>query len=479
MYPHDGQAAWHNLTLFFTRALLLLCFCWGLSPALQAQKGKSLTLEFSSNQNIFDLQHLSCDTNGLCVYYYSITDLTHTFHLLHYDLNFQLLHHDTYDIAENFVVEGASYSQDEAVILLQKRVKNKRSGEGYLFRYNFRKQQSDSLHIHGLPTNGILRMKCAPGLILFSSTTSNTKHNNLYFLTGNSTTAQGLSIPDARGYDIEDFNIDTATRRVVVGLKSTVNNKSLVWLCETDYERNPLFIPELPDSLQYRCESLRMTLLEDGHWMLAGTYENRANDITEGVYTLPYRDHEFDSLKHHPYSTSSILASNNSTYSHTGGTIVADGNRIAFITETLNPEYRDRPVYYYGVMTYEYSFYGYRYANADIFLFDSTGTEVWYYTFPYDDILSQQVNSYLQLSFIQDNILLYYVRGTDMVTMLTNTHDDILDSKRETSLFRNTGQYNDYSNVQLKRWHGDYYLLSGFKSNKSSGTYFIHKLWYR
>ncbi|MBO7445232.1 MAG: hypothetical protein J6T86_02350 [Bacteroidales bacterium] len=481
MYPNDGQAAPRSLTLFFALSLGLLCFLCLLPAPTQAQRGKPLMLEFPTNLYGDNIQHLACDTDGLCVFYSKDQEDSSFFHLLYYDRNFQLQHHLQYALSSELNLEAAAYGDKTIYFLFQNKIKKKRSDQGLLVRFDCAKRQTDSVSVNGLPSDGVHRMKASRSLILFSSI-SNGKRSNLYYLHAGSTLAIGLSIPDAISYEIEDFGLDTTRHHVLAALKSTPNNSTLIWLCETDYDRNIQHVTELPDTLQFRCESIRLALTDSGRWFLAGTYENLTNHVVEGVYTLPYHDGTFDSLRQHQYSAASIITNNNSPFLHTGGKIIPHGDRLAFITETVSPEYRDRPVYYYGVMTYEYSFTGYRYASSDVFVFDTTGQEEWYYNFHYEDILSQQVGSYLNLSFIGDHYLLYYTRGNELVTMLTNAQDEIIDSKRSSSLFPNSSTSYSYDGTILKPWYGDYFLLSGqkynAKSSRSNATYFIHKLWY-
>ncbi|MBO4488796.1 MAG: hypothetical protein J5741_03950 [Bacteroidales bacterium] len=482
MHHQNSQAAWGGLTSFLAPCLLLLCLAFSL-PA-EAQKGKPLVLDFPLDLYGEDLQHIPCDTLGLCVFHTLIHNDSCQFELLHYDCNLQQVGHIRLMTPLETTLEAACYGDGVLTVLFQNREKKRRSGHGVLLRYNCVQKKTDTLSIDGLAAGKVFSLERHPGLTLFTAARANNKGKDLYYLPEGSTHAQRLYIPDAIDYQIEDFGVDTVMHHVLAALRSTVNNQTLLWLCETDYDRNILFTAQLPDTLGHRCESLRMTLLDSSQWLLAGIYDSRANNVTMGVYTLPYHDMQFDSLSLHPYTTASIIAANNSQYYHTGGKIMRDTNGIVFITETLYPEYHDRPIYNYGIMTYEQSFYGYRYMSADVFIFQPDGSETWYYNFPYDNILSQQIGSYLNFSFLPDRYLLYYTRGNDLVTMLTNQNDDILDSKRTSNLFPTSASSPySYEGTQMKPWYGGYYLLSGKKmSTRSSlggSKYFIHKLWYR
>ncbi|MCR4964809.1 MAG: hypothetical protein K6A41_04055 [Bacteroidales bacterium] len=488
MSSNNGQTAKGSLTYFLIPILLFLLCGKSISPIF-AQKGRPLVLEFPLTIYGSNIQYIACDTLGLCVYYTITKEDICEFHLLHYDRNLQQSDHIKQTYPAEISIEAACYGDEEAVFILQNKIKKKKSSSGIILRYNCRHQKADTLTVDGLPAGDISQMKSTQELTIYSALSSNEKKSNLYYLARGSRRAEALQIPDATDYLVEDFAIDTIYRHIFVGLKSTLNNQAVIWLCETDYQSKPLFTSFLPDTLSYRCESLRMTQLDTGRWFLAGTYASRNQDITMGVYTLPFfetdnRSPRFDSLRFHPYSAVSVVAPNNSHYFHTNGRIVQDSSHVAFITETLTPEYHDRPVYNYGIMTYEYTFYGYRYSSADVYVFNHDGTERWYYNFAYDNILSQKISSYLNISLRPDQYLLYYTRGNSMVTMLTNAQDEILDSKETSNLFpQSTYSTYDYDGTRLKEWYGGYYLLSGYKrSTKSSqggSTFFIHKLWYR
>lgn len=483
MHLHNSQAAQSGLTSFLAPVLMLLLWA-ALSLPADAQRGRPLVLDFPLELYGEDLQHTPCDTFGLCVFHTLLKNDSCQFELLHYDRNLEQLGRARLIFAPDISLEAACYGDGELVILFQNKEKKRKTGNGIFLLYDCAKKTLDTLSVKGLAAGNVSRMAHSKELTLFSATRANNKHKDLYYLSKGATSALRLNIPDAIDYQIEDFGIDTAQRHVLAALRSTVNNQTMLWLCETNYQQDILFTTELPDTLGHRCESMRMALLDSSQWMLAGIYDSRANNVTMGVYTLPYHDMHFDSLSLHPYTTASIIAPNNGQYYHTGGKLSCDTNGIVFITETLYPEYHDRPVYNYGVMTYEQTFNGYRYMSADVFVFQPDGTETWYYNFPYDNILSQQIGSYLNFSFLQDNYLLYYTRGNELVTMLTNSNDEIIDSKRTSSLFPQTSNSTfTYTGTQMKPWYGGYYLLSGQKrSTRSSlggSKYFIHKLWYR
>ncbi|MBO7491240.1 MAG: hypothetical protein J6T59_02245 [Bacteroidales bacterium] len=483
MHLHNSQAAKSGLTSFLAPVLMLLLWA-ALSLPADAQRGKPLVLDFPLELYGEDLQHTPCDTFGLCVFHSSSKNDSCLFELFHYDCNLEQTGHTRLLFAPETYLEAACYGDGELVILFQYKEKKKKTGSGFFLIYDCSKKQVDTLSVDGLAAGSVSRMSHNKDLTLFSATRSNNKHKDLYYLGKGATHAQRLNIPDVVDYQIEDFGIDTSQRHVLAALRSTVNNQTMIWLCETDYRQNILFTSDLPDTLGHRCESLRMLPLDSSQWFLAGIYESRANNVTMGVYTLPYHDMQFDSLSLHPYTTASIVTPNNGQYFHTGGKLTCDTNGIVFITETLYPEYHDRPVYNYGVMTYEQTFNGYRYTSADVFVFQPDGTETWYYNFPYDNILSQQLGSYLNFSFLQDRYLLYYVRGNELVTMLTNSNDEIIDSKRTSSLFpASANSPFTYNGTQMKQWYGGYYLLSGqrrsSRSSLGSSKYFIHKLWYR
>jgi len=488
MSSNNGQTSYGGLT-YFLIPILLFILC-GTSPnPLSAQKGRPLVLDFPLSIYGNNIQYIACDTLGLCVYYTVEKSDSTEFHLLHYDRDLQQLNHISQTYPPDISIEAACYGDEETVLILQNKIKKKKSITGVLLRYNCRQKQSDTVTIVGLPTGDISQMRSTRELTLYSALSANKKQSNLYYLSRGDRYAHPLSIPEANDYFVEDFAIDTIFHHIFIGLKSSISGQDVVWLCETDYKRNPLFISELPDTLGYRCESLRMMQLDTGRWFLAGTFASRSQDVTMGVYTLPCfetdnRNPRFDSLRFHPYSAVSVVSPNNSHYYHTNGRIVRDSSRVAFITETMSPEYHDRPVYNYGIMTYEYTFYGYRYTSADVFVFNFDGTERWYYNFSYDNILSQNIGSYLNISLRPNQYLLYYTRGNSMVTMLTNDNDEILDSKETQNLFpESTYSPYNYEGTRLKEWYGGYYLLSGHKmSTKSSisgSTFFIHKLWYR
>ncbi len=469
-----------------TRLLLIAVILAWLLPAtsLQAQKGKPLAMEFSTDLYGDNITHMPCDSNGLCVFYLSGPEDSTSFNLLHFDRNFQQVHNLQFRIPIYQEMVSFTYDNNELVILFQEKIKKKKSELGTLLRYNCVSKVSDTLSVKGMPAGNIISIKSATPLLLFSAYSANNKQSNLYYLYQGDNFVHPLHIPDAIAYQVEDFGIDSAARHVLVALNSTLDNHPFIWLCETDYQQNILTLTELPDTLSYRCESLCMTHLNSCQWLLAGTYATRKNNATLGVYTLPYHMGTFDSLRLHPYAAISVVAPNNATYTHSPGKITRYGEQIAFITETFQPEYRDRPVYYYGVMTYEYSFYGYRYRNADVHVFNPDGTDAWYYNFPYDDILTQNTGTYLNIAFIRDMYLLYYTRSNNMTTMLTNANTDIIDSKRSSTIFPETpNSAISYDGTRITQWYGDYFLVSGYKRNtkssRASTTYFIQKLWYR
>lgn len=466
-----------RFTAFFLAfTLSLLCFAQGSLP---------LQLELPSSQYSTELKRLLCDTDGFCIFYpsYTSTDSI-TYHIKHYDTRFKETFSCTTPVPPDYEFSDADYLDGAVSAIFQKKNKKKYESEGLLIQYDCKTHYCKQAPLSQLPARQVRDFILTKGGSVFVADLDK-RQSNLYFLQTGTRHARPLQIDNAPIYTISDFHEDTTCHKYYVLLNTNPNtNENVLWLCETDLHGNPQYVIDLPDTGAVRFENARLAPADSGRLLIIGNYRSRVSNAT-GTFTLTYFDREFSTPQLFPAQDIQKSANTTSEISTLQSSIFHNNGKYAFVQEYYYPEYQYSTYYEYGVPTTEPVFIGYRFLWADVELFDSTGTQLWRYQFPYDNILLSNLTSHLKVRIGNENILFYYLIGQKLCTMLTNDQLQIIDPKRTTTLFANENKSEQLIyTTSLLPWYDNFFQLAGYrfkakKGKNSNPIYFINKLRYQ
>lgn len=471
----------------------LLLFLSLTIGSLWAQSNSPVRLEFPSSKYTTDLACVLCQQNGLCMVYPSwIVDSAYT-NIQHYDTNLNLLNEIHLPVSSNYVCVETAYDQETVYVLYQSKTKKKKENVGMLLLYNLGSHLYDTISIKQLPLTDISRLTAKDGNLFFTAPT-NKDNSNIYYIPKGDKFAHGLLIKDAPAYSIEDFILDTISRKAVVCLNTNGSTKdNVIWMCETTFEGEIIHYIDLPDTLDYRFQNARIIQTDTDAYLITGTYQQRRSGLgntATGIYSIIYGNGDFSVPNLYPYNP--IEAQSNRRRSidndfdellYLVGKIYADSGRYALVTEGFYPEYRYSTTYSYGVPTTEPVFVGYRFICGELILFDKYGNKIWDYRFPFN-MLMTNLTTHLRVAYPNNNILFYYMSGKDIVTMLIDKDFTVMDPIRPNSVLPTEGANSQsVTTTGLSRWYDNFYILSGYRfkntGKSKSPTFFLNKLKYQ
>ncbi len=470
--------------------LLLILLATG---TVWAQTNKPVRLEFPSEKYSTQQQRILCGKAGVCMVYPTFTTDSIRINIHHYNTNLELLNQNRLSLGIQYIYVAATYNDGKVYLLYQSQPKKKKEETGFLITYRLKDHRIDTLRINSLPNEEIRRLTVHDDNLVFISPIKK-NNSNLFFVGKSAAHARGLFVSEVPDYAVEDFVIDTFSNTTVACLNHASETKdNVIWLCKSTLEGNITHLIDLPDTGIYRFQNARIALMDPDKYLVTGTYQYRKSGLghtADGVYVTIYDHGKFSEPELYAYHPTDASASSTRSYEsdilYLPGRIYHDSTRYAFVTESFYPEYRYSTTYTYGVPTTEPIFMGYRFINAEVIVFDTTGQKMWEYSFPFDNMLVTNRTSHLRISLFSDKVLFYYLTGRDLVTMLTNNNLEIIDPIRSSALFPA-----DNKNVQtiytlsLTPWYDDFYLLSGYRfrntgnSKSKNPVYFINKLRYQ
>jgi hypothetical protein len=137
------------------------------------------------------------------------------------------------------------------------------------------------------------------------------------------------------------------------------------------------------------------------------------------------------------------------------------------------------------------SFAGYRYTHAVVIGFDKEGQKLWDNSFQIEDVLTYNLNQYVQADVIDDNVVLFYLYNNEIRTKIISG-SEVIEGKSFDSvkmMFAGDVAINSsYSNIGgLEKWYGHNFLAYGMqkiKNLKDSGVklnrrvFYINKIYY-
>lgn len=480
------------------KIFLCLLLIWLSTATLSGQNDKRVQLSFPSTQYSEPIAFTACDSNGICVLYQQQprkSDST-DWHLLYYDVDFNLLHQADFKLPSTQTRITSTYNNGNFVILYRNIVKRKNNLSGCLVHFNIHNKLLSLEAIDNLPDCNLSQVKICGDNLLFVCASNNETDNLCYYPFG-SHSINSLTIQDTPTYNIEDYLFDTVVQQVVVCLKtkSDSKNQNILWLCKTDLNGHLLFATDFPDTLNDRFQNTKIRQIGASEYIAFGTYQTRNNNsafyTSSGIYSIHFKNNQFDIPKTYPFENGKPpeeVIFSNCDIRYLIGNIIQHDDRFAIIIESYYPIYR----YSQSSMTYGETYMtrtlaGYCFMNAYVKTFDARGDLVSEYTFPFDNMHVESVNSHLTIYFLPNEILFYYMKGVSLISLLTDKNFNIIDPLRMTLLVDDTHDNSTatvyYTESRLLPWYDDNFIFAARRKSyytrhrsEESSTYYVNKL---
>jgi len=171
--------------------------------------------------------------------------------------------------------------------------------------------------------------------------------------------------------------------------------------------------------------------------------------------------------------------------------IIERDEEYLLVGEAYYPRY-SQPNYYGGFNTFGDNVYfdGYRYTHAVVFAFDKRGNRIWDNCFEINDVITFQLEQFVNVGPVNDKIVLMYEYDGKIQSKIIE-ESEVISGKTETELATNfdSDRIRDYEQYfgGLHYWYGDFFYVYGVQDirneflesgNQNRTVFYINKLSY-
>ncbi|MBO4655279.1 MAG: hypothetical protein J5644_07020 [Bacteroidales bacterium] len=479
----------------------LLFLVLTLPLLLRAQSDPPIRIELETAKDQNDYLFANAGEQGVYVFFESrmpSADST-AWAFVCYDTNLQKKFHFVIPMPAHTQYIAHARSDQYLYFLFQKNLPKKEPTATYLLTVDL---TAPRYHLRPLPEfthRQPVGLHAADGHLLIHATDS--RRDSIFFL--NPSNGSLFCIRDLFPYRAEFCTADTSHHRWLIGLRTNKNEKEEeLFLYEYNYLTGASQIYNFPSTPNLTYNSARAFLVNADTLLIAGTYNSLQNryssNLHSGVYTMLYHNHQIDSAKIFNYSNLKGKETENATLPNDlnlqliVGPTAHNDLQYTFITEVYYPEYDYNynyyDPYYSAGPTTSSTFAGYHFTHAYITTFNRSGDLVWDHYFPFNSLISMQLRNFLQVSYLDQDAIIYYPRNNRIHSTLVNQYDvleRISSINIETTNSREVVEYN--RGTEVMPWYRNYYLVAGYQNLKNKDkkirptryVFFINKLEYR
>jgi len=483
---------------FLLFSFLLFSFLLPLS----AQTDSPLRIELESAKDQQDYKCVSLAEQGVAVFYQSAVLSVDTMQwvFIHYDTN--LVRTNLYKIKLPNLCQylASDFSENKLYLFLQKPAFKKDTLKNYLLEWNLLTHTFQIYHLQNYQSPYLSSIKVADDYVFMIVDELKTK--SMIYYNYKTDAKQVAQFTDDEITSIESFGIDTLSRETYSCLFLRNKKETYAKLYITDYSgkiKRDVILPLYPDIVY---NSAKVTSTGKDSLLITGGYSNmkdkKNRSCYSGIYTLLYSKNKFSEIN--MYSFGALLDKEpdvktqylNESNLAMNGHISQSNGHIFYITDLFYPEYQytnpRRSYGYYGYYDYEpvtQIFAGFRFVNAYIFEFNTQGILLNEWYFPMPNVLTQSLYNLVDLyQDNQENTLMYYVYKNEIVSQFMNGQR-VLEAQSAISvdLAHRTDILEYSSNVSMRKWYGNNFLLSGYQYIKNAQrgkgkryVFFLNKL---
>jgi hypothetical protein len=465
-----------------------------------AQTDPPLRIELESAKDQQDYHFFQMAQQGVAVFYQSAILSVDTVQwvFIHYDTN--LVRTNIYKIKLPNLCQylAADFSNDKLYLFLQKPAYKKDTLKNYLLEWNLCTENFQLFDLQNYKSPYLSSIKVADDYLFMIIDAQKTK--SIIYYNYKTDTKQWLQFTEDEITSIESFGIDTIKKEThcCLFLKNKKNSRAELFI--TDYSGKMKGGAILPFHTDIVYNSAKVTVSGKDSLLVVGGYSNikdkKQTSCYSGVFTLLFSKNKFSEIN--TFSFGALLVKDSSVNKKylgepdlaMNGHIRRSNEHIFFITDQFYPEYyytnnsSYRGYGYYGYEPVTRAFAGFRFLNAYILEFNTQGTLLNEWYFPVTNVLTQSFYNLVDLYQDQeDNILIYYVYKNEIVSQFMNGQH-ILEAQTTipVELTAKTDLLEYSSNIAMRHWYDNHFLLSGYqyiKSQRGKGkryVFFLNKL---
>ena len=444
---------------------------------LFAQFDPPLRIELESAKDQQDYKFVPLSNHGVAVFYQSaILSLdTAQWVFIHYDTN--LVRTGIYKLKIPNLCQyiAADFSNDKLYLFLQKPAYKKDTLKNYLLEWNLKTKDFQLSELLNYRDPYLTSIKVADDYLFMIINEQKTK--SIIYYNYKTDIKHAIQFAEDEIISIESLGVDVESKKTYFNmfLKNKKGTRSELFV--TDYSgkiKERTIFPFYQDLIY---NSAKISLVGKDSLLICGGYsqvkDKKSNGSYTGIYTLLFVKNQFSEI--HTYPFGSLLEKesglNTKHFSDVNLTMNAHiaqiEEQVFVITELFYPEYQytTSSHRYYDYNPNSQVFSGFRFFNAYILEFDKQSLLVNEWFVPIKDVLTQSFYNLVNLySDKNGNTLFYYINKNEIISQFMNGKKVLAAQNAIPIELLNKTDFVEYSsNISMRRWYNNNFLLSGYQ----------------
>jgi len=491
-----------TFALFRFRTFLLFSFLLFSFRPLFAQIDPPIRIELESAKDQQDYKFVPLAKHGVSVFYQSaiLSIDTAQWVFIQYDTNLVKTNLHKIKLPNLCQYLAADFSNNKLYLFLQKPAYKKDTLRNYLLEWDLMTQDFQLFDLQNYKSPHLSSIKVADDYLFII--VNEQKAKSIIYYNYKTHVKQAIQFTEDEITDIESFCIDPVAKKTYFCM--FLKNKKGSWaeLFATDYSgkiKERVVFPFYADILY---NSAKIALIGKDSLLVVGGYSNvkdrKQKGCYSGIYTMEFTKNKFSDINIHSFGAllskdselniKHLEESNLTMNVH----ITQSNGHIFAVTELFYPEYQYttgtssyRGFGYYGYDPPTQVFAGFRFLNAYIFEFNTQGLLLNEWFFPIKNVLTQSFYNLVNLHQDKEgNTLFYYVYKNEIISQLMNGQHVIgAQTAIPVALTHKTDIVEYSSNISMRHWYGNNFLLSGYQYIKNTQrgkgkryVFFLNKL---
>jgi len=491
------------------RCLFLIVALFPLQILL-AQPNKPIRIEIPWNSSTEPFLVTPCAENGLVLFYATNQnpDKNHALWVFNfYDKNLQKVWTKEYPVNKSYKFQQSDYKDGILNLCFLNEGKSAGNDNLEVLRISLYQEGFDE-YFGKIDDKPELTQFKVFGNSAFIGLNAEKGENSLFVFDFQTNKMHTVDIDNQSDTRIEKIAFDTVARQANVLIKRTEKRKQLAFYNTYDLSGKLLASLNLnPNNEDFAIHSAEMISTGMNTKLIIGTFSTgnsrlssanlEGSEQASGFFTFRVKGTSIDtgnfvsfsSLKNfYIYSSSDDYLKmkkkaekmaksdkeNNFTYNLMVHDVVNRNGKFILVVEAFHPEYHTEQSFaynYYGQpMTNTVTvFDGYRYSNAIVLAFDSTGNESWDNGMELWNILAKDIKKRVNVSFDgSETILAYSDEGKIAYKVIKDkeTVDEISYSAIESNF--NNDELTNESGNSLETWYGNYFIAFGYQTIRNN-----------
>ncbi|MCL2290708.1 MAG: hypothetical protein FWC34_08425 [Bacteroidetes bacterium] len=467
-----------------------------------AQTDPPIRIELESAKDQQDYKFVPLNRHGVAVFYQSavLSIDTAQWIFIHYDTN--LVKTGIYKLKLPNLCQylAADFSNNKLYLFLQKPAFKKDTLRNFLLEWDLMTQDFQLFDLQNYKFPYLSSIKVADDYLFI--VVDEQKAKSIIYYNYKTHAKQAIQFTEDEITSIESFCVDPVVKKTYFCMFLKNKKGSRAELFTTDYSGNIKERVAFPFYADMQYNSARIALTGKDSLLIVGGYsyakDRKQKGCYSGIYTMKFAKNKLSDLNTHSFgallakdselNTKHLEESNLTMSAH----VMQSNGHIFAITELFYPEYQYRSPAssYRGFGHYGYdqptrTFSGFRFLNAYILEFNVQGLLLNEWFFPVNNVLTQSFYNLVKLHQDEEgNTLFYYVHNNEIVSQFMDGQRIIgAQATIPVDLTYKTDLLEYSSNVSMRHWYGNNFLLSGYQYIKSTQrgkgkryVFFLNKL---